>query len=138
MAAIARVSMLAASAWVLPAMCSVRLAPTRAVEAMFGHEPCTAPAKGRVERANSTLQDRLVKELRLAGVSSIKAGNAFLEPFRRDYNARFGHAPLSDHDAHRELLKAERARVDAVFCWQESRAVSRALTLQYDKVIYWS
>jgi hypothetical protein len=96
----------------------------------------TAPAKGRVERANSTLQDRLVKELRLAGVSSIKAGNAFLEPFRRDYNARFGHAPLSDHDAHRELLKAERARVDAVFCWQESRAVSRALTLQYDKVIY--
>ena len=96
----------------------------------------TAPAKGRVERANSTLQDRLVKELRLAGISSIEAGNAFLEAFRRDYNARFGRPPLSNHDAHRKLQKAERVRLDDVFCWQESRAVSRSLTLQYDKVIY--
>ena len=96
----------------------------------------TAAAKGRVERANSTLQDRLVKELRLAGIASMAAGNAFLEAFRGDYNARFGKAPLSDHDAHRKLLKAERVRLDDVFCWQESRAVSRALTLQYDKVIY--
>ncbi|MBS0393405.1 MAG: ISNCY family transposase [Proteobacteria bacterium] len=96
----------------------------------------SAPAKGRVERANGTLQDRLVKELRLAGVSSIEAGNAFLEPFLCDYNARFGRAPMSDHDAHRKLLKAERIRLDDVFCWQESRAVSRSLTLQYDKVIY--
>jgi transposase len=96
----------------------------------------TAPAKGRVERANSTLQDRLVKELRLAGIASMDAGNVFLEPFRRDYNTRFGKAPLSDHNAHRKLLKAERVRLDDVFCWQEPRAVSRSLTLQYDKVIY--
>ena len=96
----------------------------------------TAPAKGRVERANSTLQDRLVKELRLARVSSIEAGNTFLEPFRRDYNERFGKMPASDHNAHRKLLKAERVRLDDVFCWQESRAVSRSLTLQYDKVLY--
>jgi hypothetical protein len=96
----------------------------------------SAPAKGRVERANNTLQDRLVKELRLAGISSIAAGNAFLETFRPDYNARFGRTPLSDHDAHRKLLKAERVRLDDVFCWQESRAVTRALTIQYDKVIY--
>jgi hypothetical protein len=96
----------------------------------------TAPAKGRVERANGTLQDRLVKELRLAGVSSIEAGNAFLEPFRRVYNARFGKPPMSNHDVHRKLQKAERVRLDDVFCWQESRAVSRSLTLQYDKVIY--
>ncbi len=96
----------------------------------------SAPAKGRVERANGTLQDRLVKELRLAKIASIDAGNAFLEPFRRDYNARFGRAPMSDHDAHRKILKPERVRLDDVFCWQESRAVSRSLTLQYDKVIY--
>ena len=44
--------------------------------------------------------------------------------------------PASDHNAHCKLLKAERARLDDVFCWQESRAVSRSLTLQYDKVIY--
>lgn len=96
----------------------------------------TAPAKGRVERANSTLQDRLVKELRLADVSSIETGNAFLDTFRRDYNRRFGKAPLSDHDAHRALTRAERARLDDVFCWQEPRAVTRTLTLQYNKVIY--
>jgi hypothetical protein len=96
----------------------------------------SAPAKGRVERANNTLQDRLVKELRLAGVSTMTAGNAFLEAFRRDYNVRFGRTPASDHDAHRKLLKAERARLDDVFTWQESRAVTRALTIQYDKVIY--
>jgi hypothetical protein len=96
----------------------------------------SAPAKGRVERANSTLQDRLVKELRLAKVSSITEGNTFIESFRRDYNARFGRIPASDHDAHRKLIKAERARLDDIFCWQESRAVTRTLTIQYDKVIY--
>jgi len=93
-------------------------------------------AKGRVERANGTLQDRLVKELRLAGVSSITEGNAFLKYFRRDYNARFGRAPTSDHDAHRKLIRAERVRIDDIFSWQESRAVTRSLTLQYDTVIY--
>jgi hypothetical protein len=96
----------------------------------------SAPAKGRVERANSTLQDRLVKELRLAGISSIIDGNKFIESFRRNYNARFGRIPASDHDAHRKLIKAERVRLDDTFCWQESRAVTRALTIQYDKVIY--
>jgi hypothetical protein len=89
-----------------------------------------------VERANSTLQDRRVKQLRLANICSIEASNAFLEAFRGDYNVRFGKAPMSDHDAHRRMLKAERVRLDDVFCWQESRAVSRALTVQYDKVVY--
>ena len=51
-------------------------------------------AKGRVERANGTLQDRLVKEMRLAGISTIEAGNAFLPAFMADYNRRFAKAPL--------------------------------------------
>jgi len=46
-------------------------------------------AKGRVERAHQTLQDRLVKELRLAGISDREAGNAFLPGFMARYNARF-------------------------------------------------
>src|SRR6201988_541963 len=79
----------------------------------------TPQAKGRVERANKTLQDRLVKELRLHRISAIDAGNAFVEPFRRDYNTRFGRQPSSDHNAHRKLLKAERLRLDDTFCWQE-------------------
>ena len=53
----------------------------------------SAPAKGRVERANSTLQDRLVKELRLQGISSIDAANAFAPKFVTDYNERFAKAP---------------------------------------------
>jgi len=103
------------------------------IESICANSPA---AKGRVERANGTLQDRLVKELRLAGISSIADGNDFLEGFRADYNKRFGRTPASDHDAHRRLIKAERVRIDDIFTWQESRAVTRALTLQYDKVIY--
>jgi hypothetical protein len=46
-------------------------------------------AKGRVERLNGTLQDRLVQELRLAGITDIKAGNRFLTAYFKRYNARF-------------------------------------------------
>jgi hypothetical protein len=49
----------------------------------------SSPAKGRVERANKTLQDRLVKELRLAGATTLAEGNALLPAFVADYNARF-------------------------------------------------
>src|SRR3954463_13506233 len=49
-------------------------------------------ARGRVERAHKTLQDRLVKELRLAGIGTIEAANAFLPAFMADYNARFAKA----------------------------------------------
>ena len=62
----------------------------------------TPQAKGRVERAHLTLQDRLVK-LRLRGLSTPQAGNAYLPAFRSDYNARFACEPRSAHDAHRPL-----------------------------------
>ena len=55
----------------------------------------TPQAKGRVERAHLTLQDRLVKELRLRSISTPEAGNAYLPVFRADYNQRFGREPLS-------------------------------------------
>ena len=58
-------------------------------------------AKGRVERSFGTLQDRLVKELRLAGISNIVGANAFLPGFLAQYNARFGKPSRSDEDAHR-------------------------------------
>ena len=53
----------------------------------------SSPAKGRVERANKTLQDRLVKELRLAGAATLAEGNALLPAFIADYNARFAKTP---------------------------------------------
>ena len=50
-------------------------------------------AKGRVERANGTLQDRLVKEMRLRGIDTLAAGNALLPAFMADYNRRFAKPP---------------------------------------------
>ena len=67
----------------------------------------TPQAKGRVERANQTLQDRLVKELRLLGISDMQAGNTYLPEFRQDFNRRFAVQPRSTHNAHRPLLKTE-------------------------------
>ena len=53
----------------------------------------TPQAKGRVERANQTLQDRLVKELRLGGIDSIDQANAFLPEYMADHNRRFARPP---------------------------------------------
>jgi hypothetical protein len=94
----------------------------------------SAPAKGRVERCFGTLQDRLVKELRLAEVSDMEAGNAFLPSFIEQFNARFGKPPFDSTDGHRSL--AEPCDLDDVFAWKEERTVSNALTLQYDKVLF--
>jgi hypothetical protein len=63
-------------------------------------------AKGRVERSHSTLQDRLIKLMRLDNISSIEEGNRYLETgFMEDYNRRFGRAPKSKESAHTELPK---------------------------------
>jgi hypothetical protein len=94
----------------------------------------TAQAKGRVERANQTLQDRLVKELRLQGISTIAAANEFLPGFLADYNSRFGKAPCNPKNLHRPL-SAEDDLADT-FTWREERTVSNSLTLQYDKVLF--
>lgn len=64
----------------------------------------TPQAKGRVERMNLTLQDRLVKELRLNNISDIQTANAFVSSFIADFNRRFAVQSKSDVDAHRPLL----------------------------------
>jgi len=61
----------------------------------------TPQAKGRVERVMQTLQDRLVKEMRLRGISSMARGNAYLPEFMDDFNTRFAVAPRQAEDAHR-------------------------------------
>jgi len=94
----------------------------------------TPQAKGRIERANQTLQDRLVKELRLWGISDIDSANDFLTEFRQDYNRRFAVVPRSTHDAHRPLLKNE--NLDSVLTHQENRTLSKNLTIQFNHVIY--
>lgn len=91
-------------------------------------------AKGRIERANQTLQDRLVKEMRLRGISDMQAGNAYLPEFREEYNRRFAVLPRSNHDAHRPLLPSD--NLDRILTRQETRILSKNLTMQYHKVIY--
>src|ERR1700739_3884296 len=94
----------------------------------------SSPAKCRVERANKTLQDRLVKELRLAGAATLAEGNALLPAFIADYNARFAKPPANRKDLHRPMRAGD--DLDDAFDWKEERTLSRALTLQYDKVLF--
>jgi hypothetical protein len=94
----------------------------------------TPQAKGRIERANQTLQDRLVKELRLRGISDIDSANTFLTEFRSDYNRRFAVAPRSNHDAHRPLLKSE--NLDIILTHQKTGTLSKNLTVQSKNVVY--
>jgi len=94
----------------------------------------SSQAKGRVERAHKTLQDRLVKELRLAGARTLAEGNALLPAFMAGYNARFAKPPANQKNLHRALRAGD--DLDEAFAWKEERTLSRALTLQYDKVIF--
>ena len=105
---------------------------TRAVKTL-DIEPIQAnspQAKGRVERANQTLQDRLVKELRLAGIDGMEQGNAFLPAFMADYNRRFAVAPKSAEDAHRAVLH-EAGELDLILRRHAQRKLSKNLTFQY-------
>ena len=94
----------------------------------------TSQAKGRVERAHKTLQDRLVKELRLTGARTLAEGNTLLPAFMADYNARFAKPPANKKDLHRPLRVGD--DLEDAFAWKEERTLSQALTLQYDKVIF--
>jgi len=94
----------------------------------------SSPAKGRVERAHLTLQDRLVKELRLRGINTVADANAYAPSFMAAYNARFAKPPKSNFDAHRPLRTDE--SLDLVLTWREPRKVTKSLTVQYDRVLY--
>jgi hypothetical protein len=103
----------------------------------------TPQAKGRVERANQTLQDRLPTpalasgaraEMRLLNIRSRKDGNAYLPEFMGDFNQRFADDPRSDVDAHRPITaKDDLARI---LTWQETRTISKNLLVQFENVVY--
>jgi hypothetical protein len=91
-------------------------------------------AKGRVERVIQTLQDRLPKEMRLRGIFNMTDGNAYLPEFIQDFNQRFAVEPRSTVNAHRPLTaKDDLARI---LTWQETRTLSKNLTLQFHKTVY--
>jgi transposase len=95
----------------------------------------TPQAKGRVERVNKTLQDRLVKEMRLKGISTIEEANQFMPEYIEDFNRRFAVQPRSNHDAHRPQLFSE-SELNQIFSLQETRTLSKNLTIQYNKIVY--
>jgi hypothetical protein len=94
----------------------------------------TPAAKGRVERAHLTLQDRLVKELRLEGISTIAAANALMPRFIAAHNAKFAKVPRESYDAHRAVRADE--DLDRIFAWRELRKVTQSLTLHYERQLY--
>jgi len=94
----------------------------------------TPQAKGRVERAHLTLQDRLVKELRLRNISTLDEANAYAPEFIEDFNARFAKEPLSEHEAHRPLRGDE--DLDHILSHREERKVSKELTVHFRRGLY--
>jgi transposase len=101
------------------------------IEYIPAHSP---QAKGRVERSFGTAQDRLIKELRLAGICTIEAANAFLEEtYMPLVNERFTVEPTCPVDAHRS---ADGFDLEGIFSVQESRTVANDYTIRFDNTRY--
>ena len=121
-----------------PAQCEGELTQfTRALKTLDiqGIHAQTPQAKGRVERANLTLQDRLVKELRLCEIDDAVQANAFLPRFMANCNARFAIEPQCPQDAHREVLHAE-CEPDLIFSLHHERTLSKNLTCRFENREY--
>jgi hypothetical protein len=86
-------------------------------------------AKGRIERVFGTLQDRLVKEMRLAGVSTCEQANRFLDRYLPAYNRRFMKEPLRPQDLHRPLPNS--LNLADIFCLQGLRTVNNGYIIQW-------
>lgn len=97
------------------------------IRVICAHSP---QAKGRVERGFKTHQDRLVKELRLAGISDIAAANRFLlEVYIPAHNARFARPAANKTDAHRPILRGQ--MLDRVLCLRAQRVLANDFTLRW-------
>jgi len=92
-------------------------------------------AKGRVERANKTLQDRLVKEMRLQGINTLEQANDYLPKFITLFNVKFAKQASNEEDAHRPVLHSDR-EIELILSKQTKRKVSNQLEVSYEKTIY--
>ena len=109
-----------------------RALKTLDIEPIHAHTP---QAKGRVERANKTRQDRLVKEMRLRNIRSIEQANAFLPQFIDDYNRRFAVPAHHPDNAHREVLHNAEA-LTLILCRHHRRKLSKNLTIAFRNTEY--
>lgn len=96
------------------------------IQTIYAHSP---QAKGRVERVFNTLQDRLIKELRLRGINTIKEANLYIEKeYLRQHNQKFAVTPREPHDLHRSLVGFN---LNEIFTIREPRVLTNDFTLRY-------
>ena len=89
-------------------------------------------ARGRSERAFGTLQDRLVKELALAGIATVEAADRFIaDTYLPDHNRRFATPPELDDSAFVPLVRPD--QVDDILCLHTERIVARDNTVRYER-----
>lgn len=101
------------------------------VEVIHAHSP---QAKGRIERLFGTLQDRLVKEMRLRGIRTLEEGNRFLAEYLPLYNRRFSVCPEEKGNFHRPLAKG--LDLDTILCVRTERALRNDFTVAHNKKLY--
>lgn len=104
------------------------------IQLITAHSP---EAKGRVERLFGTLQDRLVKEMRLAGINIPEDGNRFLaEAFLPKFNERFTVVSAKEGNVHKPLLQSEREQLSHIFSIQLTRRINLDFTIQFKNQWY--
>lgn len=104
------------------------------IEVILARSP---QAKGRIEQLFGTLQDRLIKELRLNNISTIKEANEFLEKeFLPKFNAKFMVEPRSKTNLRKKLTKQEKGKLDSIFSRQYERVIKNDFTVSHKKKCY--
>ena len=101
------------------------------IELILANSP---QAKGRVERSHGTLQDRLIKLMRLDGISSMEEGNRFLARYMEEHNSRFSRLPKNAENAH--VPWGPEHDLDRILCVKEKRKISKQLAFQYNNKTY--
>jgi hypothetical protein len=101
------------------------------VEVIHANSP---QAKGRIERLFGTLQDRLVKEMRLRDIKSIEEANTFLDQYWPAYNRRFAVSPVSGEDFHRDISKG--LNLNDIFCIKTKRTLRNDFTVAHNRKLY--
>jgi len=101
------------------------------VEVIHANSP---QAKGRIERLFGTLQDRLVKEMRLRGIRTIEEANGFLEDYLPWYNRRYGVCPKEKGDLHRPVDRG--VKLEEILCIQTERTLRNDFTVAHNKKLY--
>ncbi len=99
------------------------------IQVIHAHSP---QAKGRIERLFGTLQDRLIKELRLEKINTIEEANRFLEEiFISKFNQKFAVLPAKKKDLHKPLTKIDKTNLDKIFSEQNIRTVNNDFTIRF-------